>query len=851
MPKVSPLQGNFSAGELSPLVHGRVDVDRYKAGLETCFNYIPTIQGGLTRRPGTEYIAEVKSSTSKGRLIPFQYSTLQAYILVFCYGKIRFYKDLGEIQTGGSAYEIAMPYAEDELADLRFAQSADVLYIVHKRWAPRKLVRRGTYDWSLYVLDLKDGPYKSINNSGLTMTNIGTVGTISIVAGPTKTVTGAVNNGAGLARLTVVAHGYYDNLIVSIGSVGGVTGVNSSYQTLAIINQDVVDLNGTTFGGTYTSGGTVVVRPFINTDGSDASGGGDSIGRLIRIKQGSTWSYAKIKSAAGGSVTALAQSTFAGTAASTSWRFGAFSSLDPADTTTITTEVYEFPTIVIFHEDRLWFGGVPTSPQTFYGSCTSDYENFAPTAADGSVASNNAVTFTLNDNDVNGIRWALSDEKGLLAGTQSSEWVIKSASTTEAISPTSITAKKAANFGSDLVAPIQAAKAAIYVQRSGKKVREFNYFFDSDGFRSTDLSLLSEHISLDGITQMAFQREPIPVVWMVRGDGALLGMTYDRDVDSLKVGWHRHEIAGASDAAGNIAAVESIACIPSPDGTRDDLWMIVKRYINGGTKRYIEVMSPIFDDSVAQQDAFFLDCGLTLDSPKTVTAITKASPGVVSSTSHGFSNGDYIKFSDVVGMTEVNDNVYVVASAATNTFALNDSSGNAIATTAFTTFISGYCRKMVTAISGLSHLEGQVVSILADGAPQPSKTVASGAITLDTRAAVVHVGLGYNSDGKMLRIEAGAADGTALGKTKRTNRVGFLVHRTLGLKVGPDFDNLESLNFNTAADPLGHAPALFSGIIETTFDSNYDFENRICFRQSQPLPSTVLAIFPQMTTQDR
>jgi hypothetical protein len=140
MPKVAPLQSNFNGGEFSPLLYGRVDTDRYGTGLATCLNYKPTIQGGLIRRPGSYYVAEVKDSTKATRLVEFEFSTTQAYIIEFGDQYFRFYRNHGQI---GAPYEIASPYLEADLFDLRFTQSADVLYITHPDYEPRKLSRTG------------------------------------------------------------------------------------------------------------------------------------------------------------------------------------------------------------------------------------------------------------------------------------------------------------------------------------------------------------------------------------------------------------------------------------------------------------------------------------------------------------------------------------------------------------------------------------------------------------------------------------------------------------------------------------------------------------------------------------
>ena len=827
--KVSPAQTSFNGGEFSPLLYGRVDNDRYNTGLKRCLNYIPTIQGGLTRRPGTYYVNEVKDSDDSTRLISFQFSITQAYIIEAGDLYFRFYKDNGVIESSpGVPYEISSGYDKADLFQLKFTQSADVLYITHPDYPPSKLSRVSDTSWTLEEIEFFNGPYLP-NMERWTITPGAATGTgVSFTTGAQSTVTAAASSG-GKVRLTIGAHLYKVNDVVFVAAVGGTTEANGT-QTVIAITATQITIN-VTFVNAYTAGGTVNPGLFASTD----------VGRLIRGQQGAVWGWGVIASFVNSSsVTVDIEATFTSTAAKTVWRLGVWS-----DTT-------GYPAAVVFHEDRLCFTGSPNAPQRIDGSRTSDYENFSPSDADGTITASHAINFTLNANDVNVARWLTSDEKGLLAGTVGGEWVMRASSLSEAISPTNVTAKKSTSYGSADIQPVQVGKATLFIQRSTRKLREFVYFYDVDGFRSPDLTILAEHITGEGVIEVAYQREPQSLIWLVREDGSLIAVTYERDLDSLRAGWHEHVIGGYGDAANNKAKVESIAVIPSPDSTREEVWMIVKRYINGAVFRSVEYMTKLFEDTDEQSEAFFVDCGLTYDDPKTITAITKASVGVITITSHGFSNGDKLLLGEILGMSELNGVTVLVANKTTHTFEITDNAGTNINTTNYTTYVSGgKARKMVSTVSGLTHLEGQTVSILADGAVQPNQVVASGAITITPKAATIHIGLPYNSDGQMLRLEAGSADGTALGKTRRTHRVGFLLHRSLGLQIGTSFDELDTVTFRRTSDPMTRAPALFSGIISESIQADYDFENQICWRQSQPLPSTILAIMPQMVTQDR
>jgi hypothetical protein len=842
MPKVSPLQSNFSGGEFSPLLYGRVDAERYQSALAVCENYIPTIQGGLIRRSGNYFVAEVKSSSAKTRLVSFEFSTTQAYIIEFGNLYLRFYKDNGQITLASQAisgitnanpavvtYVGADTYANGDEVYITGIVGAIGTYLNGRNFKVAG-VDTGANTFQLTYMD-------GTNVNSTSMGSYSSAGTIAEVY--TVTTTYAT---ADLFQLKFTQSA--DTLYITHPSYPPKKLTRTAHTTWTITTIDFLDgpyLTTNTTATTLTpsaatGAGVTLTASAVTGINGDAGFATTDVGRLIRIKEGSVWGYVKITGWTSTTVvTVTVINTLTNTGAKTAWRMGLYS-----DTT-------GYPGCVTFHEDRLFFAGNTNQPQRLDGSKSGDYENFAPTATDGTIAADNAVSYALNANTVNVIRWMISDEKGLLAGTVGGEWSIRATTTGEALSPTNINAKPATAYGSANIQPVQVGKSAIFVQRAGKKIREMTYFYDVDGFRAPDLTVLSEHITGTGVSEIAYQKEPQSIVWSVRNDGVLVGMTYERDLDSLKVGWSRHVVGGYSDAANSDAVVESVAVIPAADGTRDEVWMIVKRYVNGGVKRYIEYMTAFFEDNIEQKDAFFVDSGLTYDAPLTITGITQANPAVVTSNGHLLSNGNVVLLSGVKGMTEVNGETFTVANAAANTFELTG-----INSTAYTTYVSGgEIRKYITTVSGLWHLEGQSVSILGDGAVQPNATVANGSVTLTQRATTVQVGLGYNSDGQMLRLEAGSADGTALGKTRRTHRVGILLHRSLGLKIGMSFTDLDTITFRTSSDPLSRAVPLYSGILSENIEANYDFENQFCWRQDQPLPSLILAVAPQMVTMDR
>ncbi len=686
MPKVSPIQTAFNAGEFSPLMYGRVDYDKYRRGLAVSLNGVPLVQGPWARRPGTAHVAETKSSASASRLLRFQFSTTQAYVLEFGNLYMRVFKDHAQVVTApDTPFELVTPYATADLAGLQTEQSADVLYVVHASHLPYKITRTGHTSWTATPVGFVDGPYLPTNTTATTLSPASASGTgITVTA---SSVTG-INGGAGFRA--------------------------------------------------------------------------SDVNRWMRIKHSTTWGWAFITAVTDTTHAVVSiTSAFGGTGAVTDWRLGLYNATDG------------WPTAVAFHDDRLGFGGAGGAPSRFDFSNTGAYETFSPTASDGVIADDNAIAYSLNGGDVQLIRWMASEEKGLVVGTSSAEWVVRPSSLGEALSPTNVDAKRVSKRGSRAnVPPLTLTNSVLYVQKSGRKLREIAYNIEVDGFRSPDMTVLSEHVTLGGIKELAYQAEPHSVVWGVRNDGVLLSFTYDREQDVLA--WGRHILGGYSNAGRTVdAKVESVTAIPAPDGTYDEVWMIVNRYVNGGTERNVEYMTKFREEGDAQEDAFFVDSGLTYD-----------------------------------------------GSAATT-------------------------------ISGLEHLEGETVSILADGAVHPTRVVDDGEITLTHAASVVQVGLAYNSDGQMLRIEAGAADGTAQGKTQRSHRVVFRLHESGPVKVGEDFDNLTPLNVRTSSHATGAAVPLFTGDKGTTWEGDYSSNNYICWRFDQPLPGTVVGIMPQLHTQDR
>nr|BAR37649.1 putative tail tubular protein B [uncultured Mediterranean phage uvMED] len=774
MARVAVQLTNFTGGELSPRLDGRNDLAKYASGCSTLENLIVYPHGSAARRPGTNHVAEVKDSTKKTRLIPFEFSTTQTYMLEFGNQYIRFYKDNGQILSGGSAYEISTPYLEAELFDLKFAQSADVMYICHPNHEVEKLSRTGHTSWSLTDVDFTKGPFLDPNTTGTTLT-------------PSNAATGS---------RTITA--------------SAVTGINSG------------------------SG-------FLATD----------VGRQIHFNSG----YGVITAVGSTtSITVNVTTAFANANAITNWYLGAFS-----DTT-------GHPSCVTFFEQRLVFAATLNNPQTVYFSKSGDYENMDANLG-GTIADDDAIIYTIASNQVNAIRF-MTATRTLIIGTAGGEFAVSGGGADNAITPTNILIKKQSNHGAANVDAIAVGNATLFLQRARRKIRELAYNFDVDGYVAPDMTILAEHITEGGLTQVAYQQEPNQIIYATREDGELVGLTYQRE--QQVTAWHRHIFGGrfgiatltVSDYA-NIANGTKLTLTKS-DGTTVDFNSTT------GTAGTNEFKTETNNNTTAT------NLKTAINAHADFTATVSSAVVTITETAHEATGYLTIKSFDSTRLTATSEGKAVVDSVAViptddkeyQTYVivkrtingatkryveyLNELDFDETDNTSFNFLDSAlsYSGSAATTISGLSHLEGQVVAILADGSTHPNKTVSSGAITLDRSAKNVKVGLAFTSLLQTMRLDAGSQDGTSQGKTKRIYDITVRMYETIGIEVGPNLNDMERIPFRSSADLMDEGIPPFTGDKEIEFRGNYETDGFIYVRQTQPLPFTILSLYPRLVTND-
>ena len=823
---------SFTAGEMSDSMQGRTDFAKYFSAASRIENFVVLPHGPITRRQGTYFVAEVKTSSAKTRLIPFSFSTEQTYVLEFGNQYIRFYKDDGQITSGGSAYEIASPYTTAQLFDLKFAQSADVMYVCNENHPVKKLSRTGHTSWTLADVDFTDGPYLDSNTSSTTMTPSGTTGSITITASSSA---------------------------------------------------------------------------FVSTD----------VNRFINFSNG----YAKITAFTSATVvSATVEDDFDNTTAVTDWKLGAFS------TTT------GHPRCVSFFEQRLVFAGTSNQPQTMFFSKSGDYENMTSGTND-----DDAMIYTIASNQVNAIQ-ALKATRTLIVMTTGGEYAVSSGAAQDAITPTNINIRKQSNYGSSGVDALSIGNATIFLQRARRKIRELAYNFDTDGYTAPDLTILADHISESGLTDMSYQQEPYSVVWAVRTDGQMAGLTYNR-LENV-VAWHRHIFGGKSDTGKTVKQqkISFTANSTNVNTTSNQITITGHGLTTGDQVYYYAASNKIGGLSnskvyyVISVDANNIKLAKSSSDATAGTAISLTSaPGsnttqfiyqgvninnnILFVSAHGFKSGNHIFYKNsgtaISGLSEntkyfvekIDDNqiqLYtdearetvvnltsahsseqtdkILTHAKVESVACIDGDGEEDQVwvivqryingatkryveyftpfefnqdlTAFHYLDSGlnYIGGETSTLSGLTHLEGEVVDIIGEGSVQNSKTVSSGSINLDIAIEEASVGLLYTSDLRTMRLDEGYTE-TTQTKTVRVFDLSVRFQNTVGASVGPSSDNLTAIDFRDSGASMDLPVPLFTGDKQVEFDAGHGVEGLIYVKQPQALPMTILGIYPRLETE--
>jgi hypothetical protein len=837
---------SFNAGELSPYMYARYDLDKYHSGCLTMENFVPLPYGGATRRPAIEYKFEADGEC---RIVPFIFSVDESYNLIITDSQIKVYADDTLKDT------IVSPWATADLVDLKWVQSADVMWFTHPDHPVQRLERASDTSWSI-ADTVWDFPQLLDENEDDFFFDFDFSST-TLFSSPASYVTGDVRRFDGVVYKCIED---YSSVIVTdltttfysdfnqgkwISSNEGETAVLNSYTTKDIatsVDADyfTADMVGSVFSiknqrnrdqsirtlsnswrtsevgitlatGSGNSGesnpvnvsfsnwefvtngnwtGLIVVqRSFDLISWEDyvfigdtrnggartfsfASDGEEGANVWIRlhcedllqtasgftltvneINQTGTFridsfvdantvnvtvvsdiqrdlsvgakNYATRGGSSAGAVTTHTRSMF--------WSEGAFS------------DYRGHPSSVAMFENRLCFAGASANPNRIWLSQSDDFQNFQI-----SDIATGAIDITLNSGRQDEIKWLVPQEV-LVIGTSGGEWALGPVADNQPVTPTGFNLKQKSTYGTSGVQALPVNNAVLFPMRQNRKIREWFMQYDTKE-AAQDVTILSEHITNGGITQWDYQQQPDNILWSIRGDGTLLGFTYERDQNVT--GWHRHN---------NDAFIfESVAVIPKINA-EDEVWVSVKITVDGNIKRYIG----------------------KLDDREWGTDYTTDWRG---------------------------SDLYTVFS----------SPGSAT-------------------LTGLGYLEGKTVSVVADGVPKANAVVTSGEITVDSAAyTTVVVGLPFTATLAPIYLNSESQYGTSRGSQVGCSKAIIRFKDTYSASVGQSVSDVESVRFD------GDDTALYNDDAEAYFDNGSDFLLTCYIVNSDQMPCTVLAMIPKL-----
>jgi len=814
MPVTRTFKQAFSGGEISPEMFGRISDTKFQQGAAIMRNFVAKPQGPAQNRPGFAFVREVKNSTKSTRLLPFTFNTTQTMILEFgeqyfrfhTQGQTLFYNDgaawnsgtnyvVGDIAlyngvnyyaktahsnsqppnatnwyplpTNPNIYEIPHSYAEADLFDVHYVQSADVLTLVHPLHPPKELRRLGATKWELKLIDFG-----------------------SPIAAPTGvSVTAYLPPSTSTNADTKLDHNYVvtavkANLIDESNQSSTATAQNNIFVTGA---KNTITWNAVTGASRY--------RVYKDQGGIFGFIGETTTTTIVDDNIAPDFSRTP----------PIHENDFVGTG--------------------------NYPGAVSYFEQRRVFAGTNNAPQSIWMTKSGTESNMSFGLP---IRDDDRIEFRVAAREANTIRHIVPLTQLLLL-TGSAEWRVTSVNS-DAITPTSISVKPQSYVGANNSQPVIVNNSLVYGAARGGHVRELGYNWQANGFITGDLSLRAPHL-FDNFTilDMSLAKAPIPVVWMVSSNGKLLGLTY---VPEQQIGaWHQHDTDGL---------FESVACVS--EGDDDVTYCVIKRTINGASKRYVERMGTrLF---ATQRDSFFVDAGSTYNGTNTDTNRT-----VTISGGTNYTKGEtvtvtvnYNLFNAPPSVADKNDAIVIVDGTTLYRLTILGTSSQTVATAKLdkdlpvslrNTGIISY-EVARDKISGLDYLEGKTLNILADGAVHPQRVVSSGEISLERAASVVHLGLPYESDLNTLPL-ALQIEALGQGRVKNLNHVWLRVLESSGIFAGPSADKLVEAKQRTT-EPYGTPPNLKTQDIKIMLTPQWQDNGQLFVRQTDPLPLTVVGL---------
>jgi hypothetical protein len=493
MPRFVDLQSNFSTGELDPLLRARVDLQAYNNALAKATNVLIQPQGGMRRRPGTKYVAELPSNASDGvRLVSFQFSVDDSYMLCFVHQRMYVIKNgalITNINGSGNNYLSVSSITSAIVDDMCWTQSADTLIVVHPDLQPVQIQRTSDSAWTATTITFDSIPKYAFNidfhtNNGSTLTPSAVSGNITLTASTTHHDSGAAQAG-GASTITLKStasstNDVYNGMYVTITSGPGAGQIR--------IIEDYV---GSTKVATVTPAWTT--QPTSSSNYEITTWTTESVNQYINVSpQGRARIVQYVSSTV---VNAVVEYPFFNTTAVAAGNWELEHNYED-----VWSANRGWPRTVSFHEGRLFFGGSKSRPSTIWGSKIGLFYEFVPTEN----LDDDAVEATLDTNDLNVITDIISGRDFQVFTTGGEFFVPQQGS--DPITPLTFTFKNVSRNGIKPGTRVQSVESGtVFIQRQGKSLNEFVFADTQLTYITQRISLLSGHL-LKGPQRMAIRR---------------------------------------------------------------------------------------------------------------------------------------------------------------------------------------------------------------------------------------------------------------------------------------------------------------------------------------------------------
>jgi len=853
MPIAYKGQGFFNGGEITPELGERPDLQRYNSSTKTMLNFFCKVFGGASNRPGTEFVGPTLDDTKNYRCIPFKFSTDQTYNLVFGHHIILVARNGGLVLdsnkpilsvTKSNPCVIEISSHGKSNGDIWYCSDGSQMSELSGRFYKIANVTIDTFE----IQDLEN---QNIDSSGFSDYVSGGIGAFLYVintiydhedlykidytqSADTMTISCAGYEEQELTRTDHNAWTIGDlTFAPELSPPSGSSGIPSSSGLEEYLYQ-ITALNEDTLEESLPE--SITVGSSVDLSETDAE---------IKLTVASVSGASKynVYRQSNGVYGFIGSTNISGASVFTDNNIGPDLADTPPGARDPLSELENRSSAVVYHRQRRIFGGSNANPNTHYGTQIGNYYNMNISSP---IKDSDAYTLALASNTVNRIRYFIS-MRDLVILTNDSAWAVRPGGDAAVITAAAEQVQQS-ELGSAQVKPIIAIDTILFIEEGGGKVYDMGYEFGADQYRGTELSLLASHLFLGfSITDWCFAKKPFSIAWCVRNDGKMLGLTYLKE--EKIVGWHQHETKGS---------FKSIASVQ--EGQEDAVYMVVERLINGVKRKYIERMHTRFFTPLIE-DAFFVDSGLTLDNwNKSESSLMTLSGGINWTTDESLT------------LTENGSTSPFLPSDVGRTFAIRTKNSNGSINKRVRLFVESYVSsevvtvtpvtivpfelrsvstthwaRMVTNLSGLHHLNGEEISILADGNVLPKKTVVNGSVDLFRPYAKVHAGLPYSSTIELLDIDIQELGVSSYSKPKSVSEIDISYVDSRGGSVSADLENSKFYDIvQRKVSDSDYPVPLQTGRTRVLISPRTETTGHISFKQEDPLPVTITSFRPKV-----